>query len=416
MNWHAIILRAYLAILTTVWIGVSSATAAVHEQVLYTFQVAPDSSTPQAQLVEGAPGKFYGTAFGGTYNKGCVFEVSRNSDGTWTEHVLYSFSGSDGDSPAASLIFDAVGNLYGTTAGGGAFSSGVVFELSPSGSGAWTETVLHSFGSGTDGYDPQAELVFDAAGNLYGTTQFGGTKAGFDNGGTVFRLSPSAGGWTETLLYSFPGSYFGPDGDLPGGGVVIDKNGNIFGVAQAGGAYGGGAVYQLTPSGGGSYTESIIHSFSGTDGQLPRSTLIFDAAGNLYGTTINGGNNPNCPPNGCGTVFELKKQSGHAWAAIVLHAFNKTDGWEAVGPVVFDSAGNLYAAATAGGANGWGSVFKLTPRSSGPWQVRVLYNFGDNPDGAEPAAGVILNSTGRLFGTTSTGGSAQQGVVFEIGP
>src|SRR5438445_618245 len=274
-------------------------------------------------------------------------------------------------------------------------------------------TVWIGVRSATDAFH---ELVFEAAGNLYGTTQFGGTKAGFDNGGTVFRLSPSAGGWTETLLYSFPGSYFGPDGDLPGGGVVIDKNGNIFGVAQAGGAYGGGAVYQLTPSGGGSYTESIIHSFSGTDGQLPRSTLIFDAAGNLYGTTINGGNNPNCPPNGCGTGFELKKQSGHAWAAIVLHAFNKTDGWEAVGPVVFDSAGNLYAAATAGGANGWGSVFQLTPRSSGPWQVSCLYNSVEHPRDVTSAAGVILNSTGRLFGTTSTGGSAQQGVVFEIGP
>lgn len=416
MDWRAITLRMTLALCASAWLGPSTASAAVHEQLLYTFQGAPDCAAPQVQLVEGAPGKFYGTAFGGTYNKGCVFEISRSSDGTWTERVLYSFSGSDGYSPAASVVFDAAGNLYGTTAGGGDFSNGVVFELSPSGNGAWTETVLHSFGSGTDGYDPQAELVFDSAGNLYGTTQFGGTKAGFDNGGTVFRLSPSAGGWTETLLYSFPGSYFGPDGDLPGGGLVIDKNGSLFGVAQAGGAYGGGAIYELKPAGGGSYTESIIYSFSGTDGQLPRSTLVFDSAGNLYGTTINGGNNPNCPPNGCGTVFRLNKPSGHAWTATVLHALDKTDGWEAAGPVVFDSAGNLYAAATAGGANGRGSVYKLIPRSSGPWAIQILHSLSNNPDGAQPLAGVILNSTGLLFGTTSAGGSAEQGVVFEIGP
>jgi uncharacterized repeat protein (TIGR03803 family) len=394
----------------------SAASAASRERVLHNFAGAPtDCANPDVRVIADAKGNLFGTTIsGGAYNLGCVFKISQQSDGSWTETVIYNFSGPDGSSPAASLIFDAAGNLYGTTAGGGDLSVGIVFELTPSTGGAWTETILHTFGSGTDGYDPQAELVFDAAGNLYGTTQFGGTKAGFDNGGTVYRLSPSSGGWTETLLYSFPGSYFGPDGDLPAGSVVMDSQGNLYGVAQAGGANGAGAIYELSPQADGSYAESIIHSFETTDGQDPNSTLVMDSAGNLYGTTLAGGDTQACPPNGCGTVFELKKNPNLSWALTVLHALNKNkDGWEGAGPVAFDAAGNLYAAATAGGAYSAGSIFKLMPSAHAPWPETVIHAFTGGSDGGSPNSGVIVNS-GRLFGTAANGGSSGQGIVFEL--
>jgi len=240
------------------------------------------------RVIADASGNLYGsTVLGGKFGDGCIFELRPSANGGWHESILYNFSRPDGSSPDGSLVFDTAGNLYGTTAGGGTHGGGVVFELSPTSSGPWTETILHNFGNGTDstdGYDPQAEMVFDSAGNLFGTTQFGGTGSGFENGGTVFRLSPSADGWNYSQLYSFPGSYSGPDGNLPAGGLAIDQSGNLFGVAQAGGANGSGAVYELSPVGDGTYTEKIIFSFNGNNGRLPNSTPVFDSAGNLYGT------------------------------------------------------------------------------------------------------------------------------------
>jgi uncharacterized repeat protein (TIGR03803 family) len=410
--------RSIFSLFASLLLSLSLASAAVSERVLHSFLGTPDGGNPSARLIADANGNLYGTgAIGGEFGDGCVFKLSASSNGTWTETILYSFSGSDGQAPDASLLFDSVGNLYGTTAAGGAYSGGVAFELSPSWSLPWSETILHNFGNGTDGSDPQAEMIFDAAGNLYGTTQFGGTGSGYQNGGTVFRLTPSASGWTETLLYSFPGSYSGPDGDLPGGSVVMDASGNLFGVAQAGGQYGKGAVYELSPNGDGTFNESIIHSFNISNGDLPNSTLVFDGAGHLYGTTLFGGNTTACPDEGCGTVFRLTKTASNTWASTVLRELNKTtDGWEMVGPVAFDSAGNLYAAAQAGGYKGSGTIFELSPRATAPWFERVVHYFANTPDGADPAAGVIVNSAGDLFGTTSGGGSAQFGTLFEITP
>ncbi len=396
---------------------VSTVNAASREHVLHSFTGAPsDCASPYVRVTADSNGNLYGTTIvGGTFNRGCVFQISPQPDGSWTEKVIYSFSGPDGDSPAASLLLDATGNLFGTTAGGGDFNLGVVFELTPS-AGTWTETVLHSFGSGTDGYDPQAELIFDPAGNLYGTTQFGGTQAGLDNGGTVFRLTPSSSGWTETLLYSFPGSYLGPDGDLPGGSVGMDRAGNLYGVTQAGGANGKGAIYELSPQADGSYSESILFSFNTSDGQLPNSTPVFDSAGNLYGTTEFGGDAQLCPPNGCGTVFELKKNANGSWTLSVLRALYKNkDGWEAVGPVAFDVRGNLYAAAQAGAAYSAGAIYELTPSSQAPWPEALVHTFTGGTDGGFPNAGVIVNS-GKLFGTATQGGSDGLGVVFDLLP
>ena len=404
-----------LSVFIALFCFASIAFAAPVEKIIHTFTSAPDGSAPSARMIRDGKGNVYGTTMlGGANNQGCVFELSPNSDGTWTEAILYSFSGPDGSAPVASLVFDKAGNLYGTTAAGGVYDNGgVAFELSPSANG-WTETVLHSFGNGFDGWDPQAEMVFDSAGNLYGTTQLGGAIFGHgdNNGGTVFRLSPGTGGWTETILYSFTGEYLGPDPNLPAGSIVFDKSGNIYGVAQSGGANGKGAVYQLTPAGDGSYTESVIYSFAGKDGQDPNSTLTFDGNGNLYGTTAQGGHLVACF-SGCGVVFKLSNNANGAWSESVVHEFISSDGSAPIGRVAFDASGNLYAAAESGGAYSHGSVFKLLPLSDGSWGEVVLHNFTGGSDGAAPM-GVTLTSSG-IFGTASAGGSGS-GVAFVIVP
>ena len=394
--------------------SLTSASGTTRERILFTFQ-GVSGANPAAPLVADSKGNLYGTAPNGcAYNYGCVFKLS-HSGGTWTESVLYSFSGPDGATPGASVTLDAADNIYGTTSLGGDFNSGTAFKLTPSTSGPWNETVLHSFGSGTDGYDP-SELILASSGDIYGITQFGGTaSSGPDNGGTVYRLSFADGQWTETLLYSFPGEFLGPDGDLPFGGLAIDHAGNLYGVTQAGGTNGKGAVFVLARAGDGSYTERIIHSFHVSDGDLPNSTPVFDSAGNLYGTTYFGGNANLCPPNGCGAIYELKKNADGSWTEIVLRELQKEDGWQAVGPVVFDRAGNLYAAAQAGGAYSWGSIYKLTPRTTTPWTENIVHNFTNNPDGASPS-GILVNSSGSIFGTTGAGGSSQMGIIFEIAP
>lgn len=403
-----------LGVIGIVSIFIGTALAGSHEKVLYAFKGTPDGAVPTAGLVEDAHGNFYGTTVsGGVNNDGTVFELSRGANGTWTETVLYSFSGLDGQSPVASVILDAAGNLYGTTAAGGAYGGGTAFEVSPSSTG-WTETVLHSFGNGQDGWDPQAELVFDGAGNLYGTTQLGGAifGRGNDNGGTVFELTPGASGWTETILYSFTGEYQGPDPNLPAGSVVLAKNGNIYGVAQAGGANGQGAVYQLAPNSDGTYTESVIFSFNINDGAIPNSTPVQDASGNLFGVTRQGGDGL-CSSNGCGVVYKLTNNAG-TWTETVLHELNGRDGTTPIGPPAFDAAGNLYAAAQAGGADSSGTIFELSPRASGPWGEIVLHTFTGGADGATPLWGVTLDSSGNVYGTASGGGANKNGVAFEI--
>lgn len=403
-----------LGVISTLAILISTAFAASHERVLYAFKGTPDGAAPSAGLIEDTHGNFYGTTMsGGPNSDGTVFKLSRASNGAWTETILYSFSGIDGDAPVAALVMDTAGNLYGTTAGGGAYGGGTAFEVSHSSTG-WTESVLHSFGNGQDGWDPQAEMVFDSAGNLYGTTQLGGAifGRGDDNGGTVFQLTPGASGWTETILYSFTGEYLGPDPNLPAGSVVLAKNGNIYGVAQTGGANGQGAVYQLAPNSDGTYTESVIFSFNVNDGAVPNSTPVQDANGNLYGTTRQGGDGA-CSSVGCGVVYSLTSNGDGTWSETVLHELNGRDGSTAIGPPAFDSAGNLYAVAEAGGADSAGSIFELIPRVTGPWSESVLHTFSGGTDGAAPLAGVTIDSSGNLFGTAS-GGGGKSGVAFEI--
>ena len=420
-------LRAALAIFT-VTLFATSTLAAPHETVLRAFNPITDGAHPHAGLVMDAAGNLYGTTFAnGTYNHGTVFESTRAAGGGWTEKVLYSFNnnGTDGTNPEAGLIFDTAGNLYGTTYQGGTYSIGTVFELTPTAGGGWTEKVLHSFNkNGTDGAHPHAGLVMDAAGNLYGTTFANGTY----NHGTVFELTRAAGGgWTEKVLYSFNNN--GTDGTNPEAGLIFDTAGNLYGTTYQGGTYSIGTVFELTPTAGGGWTEKVLYSFNnnGTDGTNPEAGVILDAGGDLYGTTYSGGTYNN------GTVFELTPTAGGGWTEQVLHHFNLngTDGANPEAGLIFDAAGNLYGTTDGGGAYGGfyggdGTVFELTPTAGGGWTEEVLHNFGNSTDGINTHAGLIFDTAGNLYGTTDEGGAygnsdnaygaSGYGTVFELTP
>ncbi len=400
--------------------------ATAQERVLYSFNPsAGDGSDPVAGLTFDTAGNLYGaTNTGGAYGYGTVFELSPVSGGGWTEKLLYSFNqdGTDGISPQGTLIFDSAGNLYGTTYMGGPHgtSGGSVFELSPVAGGSWTEKILHQFGNPGDGINPQSSLIFDAAGNLYSTTLAGGAYS--TNGGTVFELSPTAGGgWTEKVLHSFGK---GNDGQFPSGSLIFDASGDLYGMANAGGVDGDGTLFELTPQAGGAWSEKILHTFSplhgGEGGLQPVGNLFFDAFGNLYGATNIGGVCSNCF-DAAGTVFEFSPAAGGGLNEKVLHTFNPNtaDGSYPASGLIFDAAGNLYGTTPGGGRHATtltgGTVFELKPGSSG-WTEKILHNFGQGNDGSIPWAALILDSAGNLYGTTLQGGAHGGGTVFEITP
>lgn len=374
-------------------------------RVLHSFDGRPDCGPlAHAALLAGPGGHLFGsTDVGGSGGLGCIFELSPSPTG-WHESVLHSFSGPDGNGPTAALTLDAAGNLYGTTVDGGTYNGGVAFELSPARDGSWNETVLYNFGNGDDAADPECDLIFDRRGNLYGTTGGGGPH----NTGTIFRLSPSQGGWVESILYEFQDGIGGPGGAFPVGGLVMDRVGRLYGVTSSGGEYGSGAAYELVPENG-AYKEKIIHSF-GAAGVAPNSGLTMDSNGNLYGTTSFGGT------IFAGTVYELTKGTGGMWTEQTLQSMEVQNGVSPNGPVVFDKAGNLYATAFTGGINDMGSVFMLSPTKNGQWIETVLHRFNfkypDGEDGEHSEAGVIIVD-GKVFGTTTLGGIYNDGIVFE---
>ena len=381
------------------------------ETVLHSFRLNGfDGILPQAGLFSDAAGNLFGTtANGGSYNVGTMFEMSHNGNGGWIEKVYsFDYNGTDGAGPEAGLISDAAGNFYGTTSAGGNSAAGTVFEMSPNGSGGWTEKLLYSFGEGLDGIGPQAALVSDANGNLYGTTSAGG----FYRAGTAFELSPNgSGGWTERVLHTFGEA---ADGSVSLAGLIFDGAGNLYGTTSSGGVNFYGTAFELSPNGGGGWTETVLYSFgAGTDGAVPPAGLIRDGAGNLYGTTYSGGT------YNLGTVFELTPNGSGGWVETVLYSFNNNglDGTNPYSGLIFDSAGNLYGTTFYGGTHNTGIVFELTPNGSGGWVETVLYSFNNNnSDGAYPRAGLILDSAGNLYGTTSSGGTAFYGTAFELSP
>jgi uncharacterized repeat protein (TIGR03803 family) len=401
-----------ISLIAIAMLFITGSATAQTEKFLHSFNTTNDGSEPNAGLVFDATGNLYGTTqVGGTAGIGTVFQLIPRTGGGWTERVIHNFTnGVDANSPQDNLIIDSAGNLYGTGLGGGLYQFGAVFELSPSGHG-WTEKVLHSFqGNGIDGNDPFGPLTLDAAGNLYGTTERGGTS----NDGTVFELSPtSSGPWTETILFSFVGS----NGANPLGGVVFDSSGNLYSTTQMGGAFGYGCVFELSPSSSG-WTETVLYSFNNNnvDTIFPYAGVVMDSAGNLYGMGEAG------TEFGGGAVFELSP-SGGTWTESLLHTFlynsKNLDGIHPEDGLTIDAAGNLYGTTRWGGSGkdteGDGTVFKLS-FSGGTWTEKILHNFNSGTDGKQPVGGVILDASGNIYGTTQEGGTFGNGTVFEIIP
>ena len=328
-----------------------------------------------------------------------------------TEKVLHNFGATgDGVAPQAALIFDGNGNLFGTTDAGGSSNLGTVFELTPNG-GNWSEAVLHSF-SGDDGSNPYAPVISDGQGNLYGTT------VGM-SGGLVFELTQSAGGWSESVLHKFSFT----DGYFPEAGLMLDNSGHVYGTTLQGGPGGYGVVFainlQPTP------TETLLYGFgagpSAQDGASPNGPLWRDTSGNLYGLTEEGGLYQE------GTAFRLTK-TGATWAQTPLYSFKGARHQDGGGPaygLIADSEGNLYGTASSGGngpcgSGGCGVVFELSPPSNGSWTERVLYNFQGGNDGETPFCNLVFDHAGNLYGTTLQGGYRPgylgYGTVFKLTP
>jgi uncharacterized repeat protein (TIGR03803 family) len=398
-----------LAVLLSLPLAIYPAQAQT-ETVLHTFNpsTSVDGAQPEASLTF-HDGNLYGTTeTGGSLGYGVVFALSPNGSGGWNEAVLHEFSlgeitPGDGGFPTSNVIFDNAGNIYGTTMFGGPGNCGdcgTVFELTPSGM-SWTFTTLYTFAGGSDGLHPQSGLIMDAVGNLYGTTSGGGAN----NTGAVFELSPSGSGWTEKVIYA------PPTNDSIGmyAGLTMDAAGNLFGAS-------GQTVFELSPNGSGGWNSTVLHTF------LPGSALGFDAestpvldqSGNLYGTTAYGGVDNN------GTVYKL---ANGTWQETVLYGGNKVTGGLLWGGVVLDAAGNIYGTAQTGGLDSGeclytcGTVFELSPAGGGTYLQTTLFQF-NFLDGANPMASLILDSAGKLYGTGESGGllEAASGVVFEVNP
>jgi uncharacterized repeat protein (TIGR03803 family) len=406
---------------------------ASHYQILHTFQGGADGVTPFAGLLF-ENGQLYGTTTlggsGPSGGDGTVFKMSMSG----TKTTLYNFQyGTDGAVPEAGLTAGSDGAFYGdTTLGGGATECsegcGTVYELVPSSSG-YTEKVIYAFQGGEDGAVPVGNLLFDPSGALYGTTVLGGGSEACENAskitgcGTVFKLTPSGSGYTESILYSFQA---GNDGMGPRGTLIEDTSGALYGTTEYGGGAsacsspsgnaGCGTVFKLTPSGS-TYTESVLYRFQGgSDGLFPRSALLARSKGTLVGATERGG------ASNAGTIYELSP-SGSGYSENILFAFNGPDGAVPadVNGLYADSHGNLYGTTVGGGKHySAGAVFKLTPSGSG-YTETVLYKFKATRkhDGFFPQASLTADSSGTLYGTTSEGGLRKNGgygIVFKISP
>jgi uncharacterized repeat protein (TIGR03803 family) len=380
--------------------------------ILHTFEATKglkDGRYPMGSLIWGPGGTLYGTTDGGggTANAGTVFQVSPSGQ----ESVLYSFRAApDGKAPQAAVTLGSDGALYGTTNLGGSAGDGTVFKLEQV-NGTYQETFQYSFQGGTDGAGPSSSVVFDEAGNLYGTTfAGGGTGCQGEGCGTVFKIDPSG---QETILYAFGNL---PDGESPYAGLIIDSAGNLYGTTTLGGADNKGTVFMVSPSG----QETILHNFAGSpDGFAPYAALFRDAAGNLFGTTEGGGDEPTgCYGQGCGTVFEITSAGQEE---VLYSFFNWRDEGDPLGGVVEDKAGNLYGTTLRGTDSlvacsiygRCGTVFMLSPKGN----LTTLYRFTDDGDGALPEDSLIMDASGNLYGTTrGDGRTGSYGNVFEITP
>jgi hypothetical protein len=371
-------------------------------------------------LVWDGANHIFGAAFDGGHCSfslagcGTIYAMTHTSTG-WKFESLYRFRGkSDGEFPL-SIVIDAQLNVYGVTPRGGAFGKGTIFQVSRTGAGIWTETILYNFGAVPDDGAYPNSIAIDAAGNLYGTNKFGGTRVHSFCAlgcGTVWQLTNSSSGWTESVLHRFVG---GQDGFSPIG-VSFDAQGNIYGTTESGpGRSGFGTVFQLSPPAvsGDPWSLSTLYKFTGgTDGGDPAAGVTVDASGNLFGTTATWGANVN------GTVFEVSPSAG-GWTFNVIRAFDDSvDGSDCRAGLVLDSAGNIYGTTSAGSfaSAKAGAVFELSPAGGGTYTETVLHAFTGGDDGYRPLNGVILDSTGNIFGTTGFNGQLGFGTLFEITP
>jgi uncharacterized repeat protein (TIGR03803 family) len=390
------------------------------DHILYNFNgYTGDGYYPESALVADAKGNLYGTTYqGGANGYGSVFELSP-SGGGWKEKILYSFAASgDGHNPQYSpLLIDKSGNIYGTTAYGGTSTCncGTVFELTKSGS-VWKEIILHSFTSSSinkDGQQPAAGLSFDTAGNMYGTTFYGGVGYG-----TVFQFQPSKGKWVYKVIHKFTGQ---ATGDYPAGGITQGPDGYYYGTTYYGGnAYNAGTIYRLFLSRGVWVGQTIFYFLEGGDGIYPNSSLTIDSKGNMYGTTYQGGVTENCG-GGCGTVYKLTLGKNNTYTHSVIGSFQGADK-DGQNPyygsgVTLDASGNLYGVTEYGGSTeNAGTVYKLALQTNGSYKESVLHAFDTvSGDGYYPYGGVILVN-GKLYGTTLYGGGHGAGTVYSATP
>jgi uncharacterized repeat protein (TIGR03803 family) len=397
-----------ITVATAALVCASGATTAiasktVTETAAYSFQGGNDGGFPMGGLVANAKGKMFGvTSSDGSGHNGVIFEVDKKN-GAWIETPLYAFTGAaDGGIPQAGLMIDSAGNLYGTTYQGGS-GYGTIFELSHGKKNTWNYSVLWSFTGGNDGGAPSGRLTMDAGGNIYGTTTEGGTGVV----GTVFELSPNGNSWTETVLYNFTGNN---DGGEPMGNVLLGGDGNIYGTTAGYGQYNYGVIYKLAPNNG-AWSQSVLHAFQGgSDGEVPRDGLIQDGSGTLYGTTAGFAES-------YGNVFSLHTD-GSAYTSIYnipgcQSCYTGNGPWQTVS---MDSSGALYGTTLADGENNLGEVFKLTPGQNNQWTATVLYAFQGSAASQYPYSTVLIKNH-KLFGTSQ--GSAGQagfypGNVWEI--
>lgn len=394
---------------------VGSAWAADTEKIVYNFSGGNDGGNPATRLIFDRSGNIYGTTVGGgTHHCGTVFELTPIGGGHWQEIVLHSFDCSDeGNGPYGGVVADAQGNLYGTASAGGDGSTcsgdgcGVVFKLTHSG-GVWSETVLYSFHDSPDVAGPDSAIALDTNGNIYGTAGHGAYGLG-----GVFQVSRHGDQWTETILHNFTG---GDDGAFVAfGAPLLDSAGNVYGVTEQGGSNDSGIVYKLSPTSGGTWTFNTLYAFGPfPDGSNPLGGLIRDAMGSLYGTTYDGGT------NGAGTVFKLGPGSHvGSWKEAALYNFqDNSDGGHSSSALIFDSAGNLYGTTSSGG-NGQcecGVAFELSPTGGGEWTETVLHIFTGSLDGGFPYYGLTADGAGHYFGAAVGGGTQGQGIVYELTP
>ena len=385
--------------------------------VIHSFGGSSEAEYPYTDLVLDDAGNLYGmTVLGGDWGSGTVFRLSPPSGALrgWTETVLHSFtSTTDGGQPYGGVTLDSEGNIYGTAVVGGSGGTcvedgcGVVWKLTNSG-GTFSHSVIYDFTGGDDGYGPGGPVVFDDLGNLYGMTAVGGAFGL----GVVYQLSPGAGdSWTLNVVHAFTGGEDGGAGSA--GRLLIDADGTIFGVATIGGTFGAGVVFQLTPASNGTWTQTTLYSFEGQpDGSFPYGGLVRDDSGRFFGTTYYGGY------YGYGAAFMLEQVKG-VWQERVLNSFSSgQDGGYPISHLVIDSAGTLYGTTSEGGAPGCGcgTIFSLTEVGPGIWKDRIVHQFTGVPDGSFAYNGLVADPAGNLYGATAYGGLDDDGVIYKLTP